>query len=340
MDYLTDKTKEELIGWMEQNREPSFRGTQVFQWIQRGAHSWDSMVNIPKNIKEKMKKDFSLQSMGIEKIQESRKDFTKKYLLKTHDGQYVESVRMKYDYGNTLCISSQIGCRMGCTFCASTLEGKVRNLTAGEMMEQILLIQKNLQEKVGRVVIMGMGEPLDNYEELKRFLTIIHDKDGMNISWRNLTVSTCGVIPGMKRLAEDFPQVNLAISLHRTEDKGRSRLMPVNRKYPLEELLKVAREHGEKTKRRVTFEYVLIKGENDGDDHLNQLIEKLKPIHCHVNLIPLNPVEETGLSPGTISMARRFARSLEQKGIPATIRRELGKDIDGACGQLRRREKT
>lgn len=249
----------------------------------------------------------------------------------------VESVFMKYSYGNTLCVSSQIGCKMGCRFCASALGGFVRNLTAGEMAGQVLAAERQTGEKIGHIVIMGMGEPFDNYENVARFLQLLHDPAGKNMSWRHMTVSTSGIIPVIRRFARDLPQVNLAISLHRIDDEGRSRIMPVNRKYPVAKLLKAAREYTEETSRRITFEYALIRGENDRPEDVRALQTALRGMLCHVNLIPLNAVEETGLSGSSRQRAREIAKELEQAGIPTTVRRELGSSIDGACGQLRLR---
>jgi len=244
---------------------------------------------------------------------------------------------MKYNYGNSLCVSSQVGCRMGCRFCASALGGFVRNLTAGEMLGQVLEAEHVTGEKVGHIVIMGMGEPFDNYDNVAKFLRLLHDEEGRNMSWRNMTVSTCGIIPMIERFAEDFPQVNLAISLHRLTDEGRSDIMPINRKYPVDQLLEAAREYTEKTHRRVTFEYALIEGENDGDEDVKRIVRKLGGMLCHVNLIPLNKVEETGFDGTNRQRAREIAGMLEAAGIPATVRRQLGSRIDGACGQLRMR---
>ena len=274
---------------------------------------------------------------GLETIdvQHDRKDGTRKFLFGLQDGNTVESVFMKYRYGNSLCVSSQVGCRMGCRFCASTLDGFVRNLTAGEMLEQIFAAEASTGEKIDHIVVMGMGEPFDNYENLKRFLHILHAKNGRNLSYRNITVSTSGIIPVIRQFAEDFPQVNLAISLHRLTDEGRSALMPVNRAYPVDRLLEAAGEYAEKTGRRVTFEYTLIKGEND----MELMKKKLRGMLCHVNLIPLNRVEETGLHGSSRKRAEEIAEWLGDNGIAATVRREMGADIDGACGQLRRKVK-
>ena len=276
----------------------------------------------------------------VEKIQHDKKDGTRKFLYGLKDGNAVEGVFMKYGYGNSLCVSSQVGCRMGCAFCASALHGLVRDLTAGEMLSQVYEAERATGEKINHIVVMGMGEPFDNYENLKRFLELLHHQDGKNLSYRHMTVSTSGILPGIRQFAEDFPQVNLAVSLHRAEEKGRSEIMPVNRAYPLAELLQTAREYTEKTGRRVTFEYALISGENDRPEDVKLLQQKLSGMLCHVNLIPLNEVEETGFSGSSRKRAEEIASQLERAGIPATVRRELGSEIDGACGQLRLKEKT
>ena len=249
----------------------------------------------------------------------------------------IESVFMKYSYGNTLCVSTQVGCKMGCKFCASALGGFVRDLTAGEMMAQVLEAERQTGRPVSHIVLMGMGEPFDNYENVSRFLHLMHEPAGKNMSWRHMTVSTSGIIPGMERFAEEFPQVNLAISLHRIDDAGRSQIMPVNRKYPVKDLLAAARRIAEKTGRRITFEYALIRGENDRPQDVKLLQDALQGMLCHVNLIPLNEVAETGLKGTGRQRAREIAEQLEQAGVPATVRRELGSEIDGACGQLRLR---
>ena len=249
----------------------------------------------------------------------------------------IESVFMKYSYGNTLCVSTQVGCKMGCKFCASALGGFVRDLTAGEMMGQVLEAERQTGEPVSHIVLMGMGESFENYENVSRFLHLMHEPAGKNMSWRHMTVSTSGIIPGMERFAEEFPQVNLAISLHRIDDAGRSQIMPVNRKYPVKDLLAAARRIAEKTGRRITFEYALIRGENDRPQDVKLLQEALQGMLCHVNLIPLNEVAETGLKGTGRQRAREIAEQLEQAGVPATVRRELGSEINGACGQLRLR---
>lgn len=247
----------------------------------------------------------------------------------------IESVLMKYKYGNSICISSQAGCRMGCRFCASTIGGLKRNLTAGEILDQIITVERITGEKITRIVVMGTGEPFDNYENLCGFIRLVHSSEGLNIGLRNITVSTCGIIPNIRRFSEDFPQVNLALSLHASNDNDRNKIMPVNRKYPMGDLLKAAKEYTKTTGRRVTFEYTLVKGHNDNEKNADELVALLKGMLCHVNLIPLNEVSETGLLGSSRKSAETFMKRLESKGIPATVRRELGSDIDAACGQLR-----
>ena len=253
---------------------------------------------------------------------------------------------MKYGYGNSLCVSSQVGCRMGCRFCASALGGFVRNLSAGEMLGQVLAAENHVRDEgtdedpsINHIVVMGMGEPFDNYDNLACFLRLLHDEKGRNMSYRNMTVSTSGIVPVIERFGEDFPQVNLAISLHRLTDEGRSRIMPVNRKYPLDMLLEAAERYTDKTRRRITFEYALISGENDSDEDVNLMIKRLGGMLCHVNLIPLNKVDETGFSGSGRRRAAEIAARLDRAGIPATVRRELGGEIDGACVQLRLKKK-
>ena len=303
------------------------------------------MTDLPKDLREKLKTCASLGGCRAVQVQEDEADGTRKILFESAAGaeesgypaDTFEGVFMKYSYGNSLCVSSQVGCRMGCRFCASALGGFVRNLSAGEMLGQVFEAERVTGEKVGHIVIMGMGEPFDNYENVAKFLRLLHDENGRNMSWRNMTVSTSGIIPKIDQFGDDFPQVNLAVSLHRLTDEGRSSIMPVNRKYPVGELLDAARRYTEKTHRRITFEYALIEGENDSDEDVELMIRKLRGMLCHVNLIPLNKVDETGLCGSSRMRARQIAQMLEEAGIPATVRRQLGSEIDGACGQLRRR---
>jgi len=332
---LLGMTIEEMQAFAAELGEKPFRGKQLFRWISRGVTDFGQMTDCSKLLREKLEQHAYIGAVTVLDVQEDCKDGTQKFLFGLEDGNAVESVFMRYRYGNSLCVSSQVGCRMGCVFCASTLNGLVRNLTAGEMLSQVFEAERQTGEEINHIVVMGMGEPFDNYASLKRFLQLLHHKDGKNLSYRNITVSTSGIIPAMERFAEDFPQVNLAISLHCLTDEGRSSIMPVNRAYPLEELLSAARTHAEKTGRRVTFEYTLIRGENDGAEDIRLMKQKLSGILCHINLIPLNPVQETGLSGSSRKRAEVVAAELQQAGIAATVRRELGTEIDGACGQLR-----
>ncbi|MDO5441050.1 MAG: 23S rRNA (adenine(2503)-C(2))-methyltransferase RlmN, partial [Bacillota bacterium] len=279
----------------------------------------------------------SFESLKIE-LEQVSKDGTRKYLLRTVDGEYIEAVFMSYDYGNSLCISTQVGCNMGCKFCASTIGGKHRDLKAWEMLDEFLVIRKAAESDINHIVLMGMGEPFDNYEEVSDFLQTIHDPNGINLSYRNITVSTCGLVPMIKRFGEDFPQVNLAISLHAANQEAREKIMPIAKKYSLDQLMAACKEHEEKTGRRISYEYTLILGKNDREEDAKALASLLKGQLCHVNLIPLNAVEETGLAGSSREAAQGFANRLEKLGIPATVRRELGSDIDAACGQLRKKQ--
>ena len=314
---------------------PGFRAGQLFSWVQKGVTEPEEMTNVPKSLWEKPE----LEGMCVElpevlKVQRST-DGTVKCLLGLNDGNAVEAVFMKYKYGNSICISSQAGCRMGCAFCASGMNGLERDLTAGEMMGEILAMEQETGEKISHLVVMGTGEPFDNYENLAKFIRTINHPKGRNLGMRNITVSTCGLIPMIDRFGDDFPQVNLAISLHAADSKERSEIMPVNKAYPLDELIDACRRYTEKTGRRITFEYTLINGVNDDRAHLDKLSTLLKGMLCHVNLIPLNEVKEKSYRAGSRERAEEFKEALEKRGIPATVRRELGSDIDAACGQLR-----
>ncbi len=331
-------TLEELKAFVSELGEAPFRAKQIFKWINsRGAGSFDDMTDLSLDLRRKLAERAYIGGMEIMEVQHDKSDGTRKLLLGLEDGNTVECVFMKYKYGNSLCVSSQVGCKMGCRFCASALGGFVRDLTTGEMLEQIFAAESVTGERIDHIVVMGMGEPFDNYENLSGFLKLIHDPQGRNLSYRNITVSTSGIIPVIERFADDFPQVNLAISLHRLDDEGRSRIMPVNDAYPVDELLDAARAYTEKTGRRVTFEYTLIKGENDAERDIELMKRKLGGMLCHVNLIPLNKVKETGFSGSGRRLAEDMAKRLSRSGIPATVRREMGADIDGACGQLRRK---
>jgi 23S rRNA (adenine2503-C2)-methyltransferase len=337
MMNLKDLQLAELENFIKELGQPKFRAKQVFQWLYKdgGVTDWDQMTNVPKALREKLAEEADLGILKMLQVQKSKLDGTRKYLFELQDGNAIESVFMKYKYGNSICVSSQAGCRMGCKFCASGMDGLVRDLTPGEIIGQILAAEKDTGERINHVVVMGTGEPFDNYDSLAGFLRLLHDPNGLNLSLRNITVSTCGLVPGIKKFAEDFPQVNLAISLHAPNDEIRCRTMPVSKAYPMPELLAACREYAEKTGRRITFEYTLIKGVNDQKEHAEELVQRLRGMLCHVNLIPLNTVKESGFDTTAKKDAQAFQALLEAKGIPATIRRELGDDIDGACGQLR-----
>ena len=332
---LKDLSITELGHYLEKLGEKKFRAKQIFSWIYKGAGSFEEMTDLSLELRQKLEENAELKKLRILMIQNSEKDGTRKYLFGLEDGNSIESVFMKYKFGNTVCVSSQAGCRMGCSFCASAINGLQRNLSTGEMVDQIISIEKDTGEIVGNVVVMGTGEPLDNYENLSGFIRNLHEKDGLNIGMRSITVSTCGLIPKMMEIAKDFPQINLAVSLHAPNDNIRNKLMPISQKYPMEELLKACSQHIAKTGRRITFEYALIKGVNDSEKNAQELAVKLRGMNCHVNLIPLNRVAETGLRGSERSDAERFHDLLEKQGIQVTIRRELGGDIDAACGQLR-----
>ncbi len=336
---LRDKTVQELRDLFLSMGEKPFRGGQLFRWIARGVVNFEEITDLPAVLREKLEQTGTLANMTTEKLQISPKDGTRKYLFRLLDGNTVETVLMKYEYGNSVCISSQVGCAMGCSFCASALDGFLRNLTAGEMVGQILEAQRNIEEKVNHIVVMGTGEPFANYENLCKFIGMVHEKEGLNLGLRNITVSTCGLIPEMERFAKEFPQVNLAVSLHGPTDEIRSAMMPVNEKYSIDQILAACRRCIQVTGRRITFEYALVAGVNDSIEDIDLLAGKLRGLLCHVNLIPLNPVMETGLAGTKRKHALELQARLESKGITATIRREMGTDIDGACGQLRQNGK-
>ena len=333
---LKDLQLNEMEKLLQDLGEPKFRAKQIFAWLYKGVDSFEEMTNVPASLKQKLAEaGVDLGVLKPIKVQVSKYDGTRKYLFELEDGNCIESVFMKYKYGNTICVSSQAGCRMGCKFCASTIGGLSRNLTPGEILEQLLAAERDTGEPINHIVVMGTGEPFDNYENISKFIKIINDKNGRNLGMRNITVSTCGLAPMIEKFGNDFPQVNLAISLHAPNNEIRNSMMPVNKSYPIEVLIETCRKYAESTSRRVTFEYTLVKGVNDTREHALELAALLRGMLCHVNLIPLNKVEETGLDTSDNKTAQEFQKTLENKGIPATIRRELGDDIDGACGQLR-----
>ncbi len=330
-------TKSECGEFMESIGEKKFRGDQLYSWMQKGTPI-DEMSNLPKTLREKISANAEYTLPTIAKRQVSKIDGTIKYLMQMNDGECVESVFMRYEHGNTVCVSCQAGCRMGCKFCASTLRGKARDLKASEILGQIAVIGRDTGERVGGIVMMGIGEPMDNYDNAVKFLRLVSSPDGLNIGLRHISVSTCGVVPGIKRLADEGLPVTLSISLHASNDERRSALMPVNNAYHIKELLAACREYFEKTGRRVSFEYTLISGENDSEKEAKELAHLLKTnmmAPCHVNLILLNKVDETGFSAPDRAAANRFRETLEKCGMNATIRRRLGSDIEASCGQLR-----
>ena len=340
MTDIKSMTIDELKELMTQIGEKPFRAKQIYSWLHEHlVTSYDEMANLPKNLKQKLA-DYPITALETLDVQISKVDGTRKYLFRLSAGNMIESVLMRYKYGNSVCISSQAGCRMGCRFCASTIDGLERNLTASEMLRQIYAIQKITGERVSNIVVMGSGEPLDNYDNFVRFVHMISDEHGLHISQRNITASTCGIIPNMLRLAEEGLQITLALSLHGSNQEKRKKLMPVANKYELTDVLKACDVYFEKTGRRVTFEYSLVKDVNDQDEDVKELAAMLKNRNCHLNLIPVNPIRERDFKKPDGKNARDFKNKLEKNGINVTIRRERGSDIDGACGQLRRRYKT
>ena len=321
---------------MEELHEKPFRAGQIFSWLHRSlVENYDEMTNLPKSLREKLS-EYPLNIPETVTVQKSEKDGTRKYLFRLNDGNLIESVLMRYEHGNSVCISSQAGCRMGCRFCASTIGGLSRSLLPSEMLSQIYKIQKETGERVSHVVVMGTGEPLDNYDNLLKFLSLISCPDGLGISARNITVSTCGLVPQIMKLAEEKLQITLAISLHAPNDEIRRTIMPVANRYSVDELLSACRYYFEATGRRITFEYSLIEGVNDSDECASELAGRIRGLNCHVNLIPVNPVKERHYRRTSRGKVLDFKNKLEKYGINVTIRREMGTDIDGACGQLRR----
>ena len=322
---------------MKTYSEPKFRAEQVFGWLHnKGVKSFDDMKNISKALKEKLSEDYEIYNTEIIEKHVSKEDGTTKYLFKLNDGNIIEGVLMKYSYGNAACISTQVGCRMGCTFCASTLDGMERNLTSGEMASQIYEMAKDCGERVSSVVLMGSGEPFDNFDNFINFIDIINSPKGYNLGQRHITVSTCGIVDKIYELAKHKLQITLAISLHAPNDEIRVKTMPVSKAYPMAELLKACKYYANETKRRVTFEYALISGLNDSAECAKELSHKLKCIMCHVNLIPVNDVKERGYVKSGKQQISMFAEILASNGIEVTVRRKLGSDINAACGQLRK----
>ena len=339
MTELTGMTCEELSSWMKEQGYPAFRGKQIFRWIHQGA-DFDEMTNLPRDLRDRLAQTAVAQPVKIRLERKSPADGTVKFLYELKEGNCVEGVLMRYKYGVSLCISTQVGCRMGCRFCASTLEGRVRDLTAGEMLGEILCANRFLQpegEKVSHVVLMGSGEPLDNYDNVIRFLHLLREEEGIRLSLRNVSLSTCGIVPKMYALAEENLPVTLCVSLHAPNDEIRRETMPVAYSWSIGEILEACRNYIRKTGRRVIFEYALSDGVNAGEEQAKELAERLRGMQCHVNLIPLNVVEERDMRGVTEENVRKFLKILQERNISATRRREMGDDIEGACGQLRRK---
>ena len=335
MTDIKSMTLEEITGALREMGEPAFRGKQVFTWLHRGAVSFDAMSNLSKALREKLAAAYTITAPKVACKQVSRLDGTMKYLWELGDGNCIETVLMPYHHGNTVCISSQVGCRMGCAFCASTLGGKVRDLTASEMLDQVLFTQLDSGETISNIVLMGIGEPLDNLDTVLRFLELVNHPDGLHIGMRHISLSTCGLIPGIRRLGELELQLTLSVSLHAPDSETRSRIMPVNRAYDVDALFEACHWYFQKTGRRISFEYAMIDGVNDQDWQADLIAKKVRGMPAHVNLIPLNDVRESPWKPSRRIAA--FQKRLEEHGITATVRRSLGGDIDAACGQLRKR---
>jgi len=339
-DHLKSMTQQEIGLVLKELGQPQFRAKQVYTWLHKGVRSYEEMSNLPKALREVLAEKYPLRSPEVVRKQESRLDGTIKYLWKLSDGNCVETVLMRYHYGNTVCISTEVGCRMGCAFCASTLGGLVRKLEPYEMLDQVLFTQVDSGQPISHIVLMGIGEPLDNFDNVLRFLELVNSADGMNISMRHISLSTCGLVPKIDELAKHKLQLTLSVSLHAPTDEIRNTIMPVNKAYPTEELLAACRRYYAATNRRISFEYAMINGVNDTEEAARTLLKRLKGLPAHMNLIPLNHVEESPLKPSTKSAVAKFQKILEDGGVPATVRRTLGSDIDASCGQLRRKYTT
>ncbi len=333
---IKSMTLEWLTRAMQELGQPAFRGRQVFSWLHgRGAVSFDEMTDLSKALREQLEERYYINTLRVARRQVSRLDGTVKYLWELMDGNCIESVLMQYHHGNTVCISSQVGCRMGCAFCASTVGGKVRDLRPSELIDQVLFTQRDSGKPISNIVLMGIGEPMDNLDNVLRFLALVNHRDGLDIGMRHISLSTCGLIPGIRRLAELKLQLTLSVSLHAPDNETRSRIMPVNRAYDVEQLFAACHEYFRQTGRRISFEYAMIDGVNDHDWQADLIAEKLRGMPGHVNMIPLNDVRESPLKPSR--RIRQFQQRLESHGVTATVRRSLGGDIDASCGQLRRK---
>ena len=334
---LKSMTLPEVTAALKELGQPVFRGKQVYTWLHKGVRSYEEMTNLPKALRDVLAQQYPLYAPVAVRKQESQRDGTIKYLWQLQDGNCVETVLMRYHYGNTVCISTEVGCRMGCAFCASTLGGLVRKLEPFEMLDQVLFTQLDSGLPINHIVLMGIGEPLDNFDNVLRFLELVNSEEGMNISMRHISLSTCGLVPKIDELAPKKLQISLAISLHGPNDTVRDRIMPVNKAYPMDELLAACRRYYEATSRRIHFEYAMIDGVNDTPEAANELLRRMKGLPAHFNLIPLNHVEESPLKPSSKAAVAAFQKILNDGGITATVRRTLGGDIDASCGQLRRK---
>lgn len=332
---IKSMTQEEIAQALVAMGEKPFRGRQIFVWLHRGVRSFEEMTDIGKDLRRKLEGAFYITAPAVERKQVSRLDGTVKYLWRLGDGNCIETVLMSYHHGNTVCVSSQVGCRMGCAFCASTLGGKVRDLRPSEILDQVLFTQLDSGKNISNIVLMGIGEPLDNLDNVLRFLELVNHPQGLNIGMRHISLSTCGILPGIRRLGELGLQLTLSVSLHAPDSETRSRIMPVNRAYDVDELFKACHEYFQRTGRRISFEYAMIDGVNDHDWQADMIAAKLRGMPGHVNLIPLNDVAESPLKPSR--RVRQFQQRLEDRGVTATVRRSLGGDIDASCGQLRRK---
>ena len=334
---IKSMTLPEVTAAIKELGQPAFRGKQVYTWLHKGVRSYEEMTNLPKAFRDVLAEKYPIRAPRVVRKQESQRDGTIKYLWELADGNCVETVLMRYHYGNTVCISTEVGCRMGCAFCASTIGGLVRRLEPYEMLDEVLFTQIDSDLPISRIVLMGIGEPLDNFENVLRFLELVNSPEGMNISMRHISLSTCGLVPKIDELAKRKLQIALAISLHGPNDEIRDKIMPVNKAYPMDVLLAACRRYYDATSRRIHFEYAMIDGVNDREQDAKELLRRLKGLPAHFNLIPLNHVEESPLKPSSKAAVAKFQKILEDGGITATVRRTLGGDIDASCGQLRRK---
>ena len=334
---IKSMTLPEVTAALKEMGQPAFRGKQVYSWLHKGVKSYEEMTNLSKPLREVLAEKYPIQVPKVVRKQESKKDGTIKYLWQLSDGNCVETVLMRYHYGNTVCISTEVGCRMGCAFCASTIGGLVRQLEPYEMLDEVLFTQVDSGLPISHIVLMGIGEPLDNFDNVMRFLELVNSEEGVNISMRHISLSTCGLVPKIDELAKRKLQLSLAISLHGPNNEIRNKIMPVNKAYDIDTLLDACRRYYDATSRRIHFEYAMIDGVNDREEHARELLRRLKGLPAHINMIPLNHVEESPLKPSSKAAVAKFQKILEDGGVTATVRRTLGSDIDASCGQLRRK---